>query len=104
MRTAGMREQGRGALVAWPGPAAECSVRGCGGTALAGNGMCVECAGMDRQYEEYFSVEQRRKRARIARRLESFAVVALFVVLMSWLVIELCPRLWVAVQLWRMGE
>lgn len=66
--------------------------------------MCEECAAMDREYDRYWSEEEQAKRKRLAYNLRTFAMLAAFVTMMSWLAIETWPRAWAAWQIWKVGN
>lgn len=86
------------------GPQVVCETRGCGRSVLGGeNGMCVECADMDRQYDAWYARRQVKQRERIGRRLRTTALVLAFVTLMSWLAMEMAPGLWVAFKVWHLS-
>jgi hypothetical protein len=94
-----MRELGTFSDEFWDGSG--CTVPGCDRSMCGGrDGMCVECAGMDSQYEGWYSEQHRAKRVRIGRRLRTAALVALFLVLMNWLAVEAAPRIWLAFKVW----
>jgi hypothetical protein len=98
---AGIREQGLGTTSDCVIFASVCCVTDCGRSLAGGrDGMCVECAGMDENYEEYFAKQRRRQMSGAAERLKTTALVAVFVVLMSWLAVEAFPSIWFAFKMW----
>ena len=83
------------------GLAVICNVPGCGRTIWGGrDGMCVECAGMDQQYQDEWYSAQAEKRRQIATRLQNAAWLLAFVFAMSWLGYEIWPYVWMIWQLW----
>lgn len=79
-----------------------CRIPGCRRVAV-GFEMCDECRAQDLDLERHWR-EHSRTRAKRMERLNTVALVSLFVFLMSWLAIEACPRMWVAYKLWQLGS
>lgn len=101
---------GRGLALARPVLRGICGVEDCNGVTY-GDEVCPRCreeidalvrmAAEDRERVSSAFVVNARK---VAKRIGDFAWLMLFVALMSWLAVEMIPRLWLAYKVWEMGS